>query len=296
MAIPEIQLETWSHQGAVTGSCDTYNEVKKVLEASTVPYALQDYKVFLQGSYGNDTNVYKESDVDIVIQLNQTFKSDLSALPPDQIAAWDKAYSNSSYGYYDFRKEILQVLKDRYGSDVKAGDKAIAIAANGNRRKADVITALQYRRYYKFNGFFDEAYDVGICFYNGAGNLIANYPKQHSENMTTKHQLTASWLKPTVRIVKNMRNRLVDAKTIASGIAPSYYIEGLLYNVPNDKFGTSYADTFANAMNWILQADRSTFVCANEQYYLLRDNAHTCWPNANCEKFLSALRSSWNNW
>jgi hypothetical protein len=191
---------------------------------------------------------------------------------------------------------VLKVLTDKYGSDVKVGDKAIAIAGSGNRRKADVITALQYRRYYKFNGIYDESYDVGICFYNESGELIANYPKQHSANMTTKHQLTASWLKPTVRIVKNMRNKLVDDKTIKSGIAPSYYIEGLLYNVPNDQFGTSYADTFANAMNWILQADRSKFVCANEQYYLLRDNAHTCWPKANFDQFLNALKTFWNNW
>jgi hypothetical protein len=296
MAIPESQLETWSHQGAVAGSCDTYNEIKKVLEGSTVPYAMKDYKVFLQGSYGNDTNVYKESDVDVVIQLNQTFKSDTSELSSDQVIAWDKAYSNSSYGYHDFRKDVRKVITDKYGSDVKVGDKAIAMAANGNRRKADVITSLQYRRYYKFNGIFDESYEVGICFYNESGELIANYPKQHSANMTTKHQLTASWLKPMVRIVKNMRNKLVDDNIIKSGIAPSYYIEGLLYNVPNDKFGTSYGDTFVNAMSWILQADRSKFVCANGQYYLVRDNAHTCWPKANCDQFLNAVTSFWNNW
>lgn len=35
------------------------------------------------------------------------------------------------------------------------------------------------------------------------------------------------------------------------GIAPSYYLEGLLYNVPNDKFTTSYQDCFINTMNWI---------------------------------------------
>jgi hypothetical protein len=296
MAIPESQLETWSHQGAVAGSCDTYNEIKKVLEASTVPYRQKDYKVFLQGSYGNDTNVYKESDVDIVIQLNETFRSDTSALPSDQVAAWDKAYSYSSYGYYDFRKDVLKVLTDKYGSDVTVGDKAFAIAANGNRRKADVITPMQYRRYYKFNGIFEESYDVGICLYNQSGELIANYPRQHSTNMTTKHQLSASWLKPTVRIVKNMRNKLVDDKTIESGIAPSYYIEGLLYNVPNDKFGTSYGDTFVNAMNWILEADRSKFLCANEQYYLLWEKTHTSWPKANCEQFLNALKTFWNNW
>jgi hypothetical protein len=296
MAIPEIQLDTWSHQGAVAGSCDTYNEIKKVLEASTVPYAQRDYKVFLQGSYGNDTNVYKESDVDIVIKLVDTFESDRSALSPDQSRAWDNAHSSATYLYSNFRKDVLKVLTDRYGRDVKEGDKAIAIAANGGRRKADVIAAIEYRRYFNFKSLFDQSYADGICFWNRAGERIANYPKLHSDNMTTKHQLTASWLKPMVRIVKNMRNKLIDDKAINSGIAPSYYIEGLLYNVPIDKFGTSYGDTFVNAMNWILQADRSKFVCANEQYYLIWESTHTSWPKANCDQFLNALKAFWNNW
>ena len=92
------------------------------------------------------------------------------------------------------------------------------------------------------------------------------------------------------------RDRAGPGGRSADGVAPSYYIEGLLYNVPNDKFGTSYGDTFVNAINWILQADRSKLVCANERYYLLRDNVHTCWPQANCDQFLKALKSFWNNW
>ena len=40
------------------------------------------------------------------------------------------------------------------------------------------------------------------------------------------------------------------------------FLEGLLYNVPNDKFGTSYEDTFVNAYNWIINADSTEFVCA----------------------------------
>ena len=69
-----------------------------------------------------------------------------------------------------------------------------------------------------------------------------------------------------VRVLKNLRGTLVEDKMIEAGVAPSYYIEGLLYNVPNEKFGKSYNDSFVNCISWILEADRSTFVCANEQY------------------------------
>jgi tRNA nucleotidyltransferase (CCA-adding enzyme) len=84
MAIPESQLETWSHQGSITQSSNTYNTIKNVLEGSTTPYANKNFKVFLQGSYGNDTNIYAESDVDIVIRLDDCFHSDLKSLSEDE--------------------------------------------------------------------------------------------------------------------------------------------------------------------------------------------------------------------
>ncbi len=77
MSIPESQLEIWSHQGSVTQSSATYNTIKSALEVEGSPYADKDYEVFLQGSYGNDTNIYAESDVDIVIKLNDCFRHDL---------------------------------------------------------------------------------------------------------------------------------------------------------------------------------------------------------------------------
>ena len=70
MAIPESQLDTWSHLGSITQSSTTYNTIKNALEAAENPYAGKNYNVFLQGSYGNNTNIYAESDVDIVIKLN----------------------------------------------------------------------------------------------------------------------------------------------------------------------------------------------------------------------------------
>ena len=80
MPIPESQLKTWAHQGSITQSSNTYNSIKRILEASTTPYASKSFQVFLQGSYGNDTNIYAESDVDIVIRLDNCFQSDLTKL------------------------------------------------------------------------------------------------------------------------------------------------------------------------------------------------------------------------
>jgi len=297
MKIPESQLDTWSHQGSVTQSSNTYNTIKSVLEGSTTPYTGKNFEVFLQGSYGNDTNIYAESDVDIVIRLNDCFQSDLSKLAEAEKAAYKSAFLDATYTHVEFKRDVLSALTKQYGTAVKAGDKAIAIDGSGSRRKADVIVAIQFRRYIKFRSSNDSEYVEGICFWNGKGEQIANYPKRHSANLTTKHQNTSKWFKPMARVFKNMRSRMVDDGLIKSGIAPSYYIEGLLYNVPNGKLTSSYQDCVVNTLNWYRQeASKTDLVCANEQYYLLRDGHHTCWNQSNCDAFVEAAVKLWNEW
>src|SRR3989344_1815310 len=296
MAIPESQLDTWSHQGSITQSSTTYNTIKKVLESTGSAYAGKNYTIFLQGSYGNDTNIYSESDVDIVIKLNDCFRHDLNKLPDDQKAAFKAAHSDATYTHVDFKKDVLSVLEAAYSDDVDPGDKAINIAANGSRRKTDVIAAIQYRRYHKFLSTSDQVYDKGICFFNGAGECIANYPKQHSANCTAKHQSTNEWFKPMVRVLKNLRGKLIEDKMIEAGVTHSYYIEGLLYNVPNEKFGKTNDNSYFSCMNWILEADRSKFVCANEQYLLLYEESPVTWRESKCNQFLTAACDLWKQW
>lgn len=295
MSVPERQLDTWSHQGSVIQSSATYATVKNSLEAADAKYAGKDFEVFLQGSYGNDTNIYAESDVDVVIRLDSIYYYDVSALTAQELATFNANFISGTYPYTDYKAHVITALEKSFGSaDVQVGKRAVKIKAKGNRRSADVVIATQFRRYY--SGSWPLRYELGICFFTSSGDQIVNYPKQHSENCTTKHQATNEWFKPMARILKNMRSRLVEDGAIIEGSAPSYFLEGLLYNVPDDKFGKSYGGTFVAAMNWILQADRTKFVCANRQYYLRRDSAAECWPCSDCDGFMKAVIDSWNTW
>lgn len=297
MAIPESQLKTWANQGSVTQSADTYGTIKRALENPEATFDNRNFKVFLQGSYGNDTNIYSESDVDVVIRYDGAFFHDADKLPTDQHAAFKAAHADGTYSYSRFREHVQAALSKSFNNTVKPGKKAIKVAANGSRRNADVVVAFQYRRYHKFNGLNDQQYDSGICFYTQDGAGIANYPKQHSDNLTAKHAATNRNFKSVVRIFKNMRSKLADDGIIEKGTAPSYYVEGLLYNVPNDKFTGAYDDIVLNILKWFhATTDRTKFVCANEQYYLLRDGHHTCWPTADGDKFIKAAIKLWNDW
>src|SRR5258708_36934682 len=94
MAIPEAQLKTWTSLGSVQQSSATYQSIKKVLDHKDAPYASRDTDSFLQGSYGNDTNIYGDSDIDIVLRAKTLFYYDISKLPLDQQNAFRRVHPN----------------------------------------------------------------------------------------------------------------------------------------------------------------------------------------------------------
>lgn len=297
MTIPLAQLTTWSGQGSITQSKNTYATVKSALEDANAPYKSRNFKVFLQGSYGNDTNIYAESDVDVIIRYDGAFFHDIAERPADEQSAFNATYSDGTYPYKDFKDHAIQALRAKFGNSVKPGTKAIMVEGSGNRRNADVIVAFEFRRYYHFKSVFNENHVTGMCFFASDGTRIANYPNQHCENLTSKHQNTKNNLKPLIRIFKNMRSRMIEDGVIEEGSAPSYYVEGLLYNVPNDEFVGDYQGITSNILGWLTDTtDRSEFVCANEQYYLLRDGYPTCWPCADGENFINAASQLWDDW
>ncbi len=294
MPISESQLQTWSAQGATASSRDTYATIKRALEASGTGFADMSPDVFLQGSYGNDTNVYADSDVDIVILVDRTFHYDINRLNEQQRQIFHADTAPATYHYPQYRQDVTRALLAAFGDHVEPGNKAIAIRPRGSRRSADVIPAFQYKRYYSYGPAEKGNFISGICFFAGGGRLIDNFPKQHSANMTAKHQSTGGRLKPMVRIFKNLRTSMVESGELQDGVAPSYFIEGMLYNVPNDRFMGSLQQQFVNALNWLLEAQRDQLLCANEAYYLVRDADHNCWPVANFLTFLNSAVARWN--
>lgn len=297
MAIPEAQLETWSHVGAVQTSSETYATIRKALHDPRARYADKHFEVFLQGSYGNDTNIRTESDVDVVICCSNTYFHDLSALTPDQWVAQQSASSPATYGYADFKSAVFDTLSLAFGQSVSFGNNSIKIAASGSRRSADVIPAFEFRRYYRYVSEFNCDFYKGITFFRRDGTQIDNFPKHHSDNLTRKHQSSGNHLKPTIRIFKNIRSALVETGALQAGDAPSYFIEGLIYNAPTDIFKHSQFDTVLGILQWLYQTtDRTNFLCANERYFLLRDNSLLCWPTTNGDMFIGAVIDLWNNW
>ncbi|MEN5145602.1 hypothetical protein [Brevundimonas diminuta] len=164
--------------------------------------------------------------------MGSVYYHDVENLSPNDRAAFETARTPAAYDYDDFKRDVVTQLAKRFDPDVTVGHKAIAVAARGSRRDADVVAAVQFRRYWSYKSFYDQRYTDGICFWTRDGAQIINYPKQHRANATTKHQATNSWFKPCVRILKNMRNTMIDKGHLAAGVAPSYFLGGCSTTCP----------------------------------------------------------------
>jgi hypothetical protein len=293
VGISERELETWAEQGKTGQFTDSYKSIRGNLLDDSAPYPAADVDVSLQGSYGNDTNVWGDSDVDIVLKHNGAYYRDLSQLPKDQQARYESEHRrNASYGYEEFKAHAEGWIKRLYNG-VQVGKKAVYVPGNSGRRNADILVCQQFRRYTAYEPG-NVRYHEGVAFYSG-GKRIENFPKQHSENLTAKHQATKGNFKPMVRVFKNMRNSMIEKKLIADGVAPSYFIEGMLSNVPNDKFTGDYGDMWVESFNWVVTADESKLTTGSGLHWLLRDNTNVCWPSANFHTFTAALKKYWES-
>jgi hypothetical protein len=298
VTIPEDQLNTWSGLGSVQQSSATYQSIKRVLDHTNAPYASKKTDSFLQGSYANDTNIYGDSDVDIVLRTRAFFHYNIDALPEPQKAEFKRVHPiPSEYNLRAFKTDAIAWLNQNYGGDLDtSGTKALRLKANGNRRSADVLLVAPHKRFVSYQSEQEQSFVEGVLFITFGGTHLINYPKQHSDNMTAKHQETNGWLKPTVRIFKNMRNRMIKDGLIKEGGAPSYFIEGMLHNVPKEHFGGSYQKTVEACWGWINGADHGSLYCANWQHYLIRDNVPTSWPVQGFIDWLDRTKKLWLQW
>ena len=283
MAIPESQLETWSHQGAVITAKITADSIKNSLNIYNDRLERIDFKTYLQGSYKNNTNIRGDSDVDVVAQLNSTFYSNLSEEQQRQLGLFPAVY-----GWSEFRVDVIKALKNYYGQSlITESNKSIKVKANSGRLPADVVICTQYRKYKSLNNY---DYIEGMCFWSRNDNRqIINYPKFHYDNGVLKHQNCSKCYKPLVRMFKNMRGY------ISGDSIPSYFLECILYNVPNSNFKTNYQEAFYNIVNWLNKTELDNFVCQNEQLKLFGMTSEQ-WSTSRAKGFIKNLILLWDKW
>jgi hypothetical protein len=295
MTIPVQQLTSWSSYPSPRRSASAHAAVKAAL-LSSGRFANHVVELYVQGSYRNHVNTRRDSDVDIVAELTSVCEFDTNRLNPWSAAHFWRVIQRSDYGYQPFRGDVHAALTDRFPQSVIPHSKAIEVRGNGWRLKVDVLPAIRYRQVYAFDGT-NVSSDDGIAFWTAEGRRIVNWPHQHFNNGVQKNEVTGGNFKPTVRMFKNARRVAAETGLMADGLAPSYFMQGLLWNVPDEIFIADRAKTYCDVVNWLVHNRywEHQFRCQNG-IEMLFGNSPEQWDLSSSFTAVDALVQLWNEW
>lgn len=232
----ESIFRSWSKPSSVTEKQKSDNAEKMIKNAISSDPILSnmDIQVFAQGSYRNNTNVRQNSDVDICVRLMSSFFYQLPD-PPNNPNYFN--INPSNYTYNDFKNNLENALINKFGKKgVTRGNKAFDIHENSYRVDADVVACFEHRRYIlKPDGSYYYLSGIELC--PDKGGSIINWPHQHYENGVNKNKNTGGRFKLITRVLKRLRYEMVDEGIKAAEVIPSFLIECLSWNAPNNSFG-----------------------------------------------------------
>lgn len=305
MAVLTKIPDRWgNHTGAQESSKLTRKRIERTLKSDRSPIVQNgdiEVDVYLQGSYRNYTNTHGSSDVDIVVKLTSAWRRGLSKLDEEARERYHSDNSEASYAYTDgFPKAVLEALRlqyrqSRFKDPVSYDDKAIEISGKHNPlpMPADVIPAMEFRTYHTYPEYGEPEFTSGMCFQpKHSSRWWVNYPKEHYSNGGDKHDN----YRETVRIFKNARD-YYDENYILGSDAPSYYIECLLFNVPDSILKrTNVSQRFKDTLDY-LQDDSTDFSTFDQVSKMdpLFGNGKTQWDTSSANKYLKKMRRLWED-
>ena len=282
MPIPDSILGRWSHHYSGEAPKQAHLSIRDAL-ASYKDWAEEtEYKVFLQGSYKNDTNLRQDSDVDVVVRLEAKLRPQVTELDGLQLEQ-DPEHKLAYERWKSFRKQVLKALRDTYGTEVETpGRKSLKLAKGKIPAKADVVVTLRC--------------GIGLAFYlPDERRWVVSYPEQHHARGHRKEQDTNSRYKRTIRMFKAARNYLIKNDAIGDGIATSYFIECLLYNVPNNLFRPNFGESYYGIVKYLATTSPKQFKCQNEVQELFSPS-RDLWSVDEAQRFVRMLGLLWKKW
>lgn len=289
----EERLQSWTAPFSDTEKQRAENAIKMIRAAIDGSEELKrmDIELFTQGSYANNTNVRSESDIDICVMLKDVFHG----VYPDGKKKEDYGFTAASLTFSRYRDMVKSALQVKFGLGyVSDGNKSLKIDENTYHVKADVVPAFQLRNYQYLRSTDSARYVEGTWFMSKAGEEIINYPKKHISNGTTKNNETNYRYKKLVRIMKHIRNEMIDDKEANGEKITSFLVECLVWNIPNSTItgSTTWTETVKQAIiylyNTIKDGKHYDWGEVSEMLYLFRGRK---WTDQDAKQW---LYDAWN--
>lgn len=302
MLFTESQLDAFSRPqpkyetNAIIRTHETIREaLRKHLQIDSIKNRFQlsgfEYVDYLQGSYSNDTSIKSSSDVDIVVEYTRGHYYSTDDLSPQEKDDFNRNLNPTNYSHAEFKNDVYSALVGAFGSSViQRRNKCIYFKAHGNYIDADIIPCWSYRRYMSFTNTGQSKYHQGIKFRSDSGIEIYNYPKLHQDALIQKSKNTNGNFKQTVRLFKNLRDELALKGLLQQELAPSYFVENLIYTVPDAMYAGTQTDRVkaivANLIQLKSSPEYQKLTCAHGLQWLF---GSTTWNENSCSQFISAL-------
>jgi hypothetical protein len=250
--------------------------------------------VFSKGSYKNNTNVRRDSDVDVAVEyrgiMYPTYGDDVDSEAVDRAHGLEP-YSGpllTSSGSLDvarFKSALHDALAGAFGAAaVTRHNKVFTVRESTRSLASDVVPCATHRHYWG-PGFGQWVEGIRLLP-DRPSTPVENYPEQQYKNGVRKNNNTGRRYKRVVRILKNLENQLVSDHVISE--LPGYLIECLTYQAPVPCFNAStWAARVRNVLDHLWKAtEHSTcekeLLEVNEVKYLFhrtqkwtRDEART---------------------
>ncbi len=228
----ESQLSNWTNPSSDTEQSKQERTERMIRQALDAHAPLNDcqFTVYTKGSYANNTNVRSDSDVDISVECTECiyWQEESIGAHPSNSSPYTGKWKPST-----LRSEIIIALANKFPDQVDAtGSTAIQINSSSARVDADVVPCFSFE--YHFSGGNSVQ---GVKVFKTDGSSIENYPKQQIQYGRDKNNRTNYNYKKVVRILKRVQLLLVDADKFRE--VPSYFIESLVFNCPDELFSYS---------------------------------------------------------
>lgn len=185
-----------------------------------------EYDTLLQGSYKNDTALADLNDVDVVAVHRSTYSTSFGARRYLTSVPWPEIFA---------RIERKLQADARYQGKWERHDKCIQLNTGVH---IDIVPAIVVSE--------STADPVAIYSFR-EGTERQNWPRAHYDNSAAKSGRTNGSYKQAVRLFKRWAQCCFGSRKIA----PSYYLECLLYATPDDRFTGDLAADFCAIARWI---------------------------------------------
>lgn len=273
-----------------------YDFIEKILKQAVVNASIRtpyfdpkDVEIYLQGSYACNTNIKFQSKIEVIVEINKTRDYDYNTMSFHDMKFRDNFFIDFDH-YFDvkrFKAVLADELKKILGTKIILGTTTILIPAYGAiQHSFDIFPCFKYKFFRPEGGsirsklVYDEKLEEHFLMFT---NL-------HTINGNLKDSMTQGNFK---RIVRMMKNIVAISAREDKNIHPvrGYYIECLLYNVPNEMYlshDQKLSSIFLKIINWLNFANMNDFVCQN-QIWSLWGNADGFWEQHYARQFINDI-------